>query len=125
MCKHNEESIDHLLLHCEVAIEVWNMVLQLFGVTWVMLGRMKERLGSWRGQRGNRTILQIWRMFHLCVMWCLLRERNAQSFEDCELRLIKLKKMVLQTLYSWRVMWHLSQASMLAEFLDLCALFSA
>jgi hypothetical protein len=32
MCKKSEESIDHLFLHCEVAIEVWNMVCQLFGV---------------------------------------------------------------------------------------------
>jgi hypothetical protein len=31
MCKSGE-SIDHLLLHCEVALEVWNMICQLFGV---------------------------------------------------------------------------------------------
>jgi hypothetical protein len=49
MCKKSGESINNLLLHCEVAIEVWNMVCQLFGVTWVMPGRMKECLGSWRG----------------------------------------------------------------------------
>ena len=85
MRKHNGGSIDHLLLHCKVAIEVWSMVLQLFDVTWVMLGRMKDCLGSWRGQRGNCTVLQIWRIVHLCIMWCLLRERNAWSFEDREL----------------------------------------
>ena len=59
MCKKSGESINHFLLHCEVAIELWNMVCQLFGVTWVMPGRMKECLESWRGQRGNRTFLQI------------------------------------------------------------------
>ena len=47
MCKKSSESIDHLLLHCEVAIEVWNMVCQQFGVMWVMLGRLKEFLRSW------------------------------------------------------------------------------
>jgi hypothetical protein len=77
MCKHNGESIDHLVLHCEVAIEVWIMVLQLFGVTWVMPGTTKECLGSWRGQMGNCTVMQIWRMVPLCVMWCLWRERNG------------------------------------------------
>jgi hypothetical protein len=46
---------------------------KLFGVTWVMLGRMRECLGSWRGQRGNRTSMKIWRMVPLCVMWCLWR----------------------------------------------------
>jgi hypothetical protein len=35
MCKHFGESIDHLLLHCEVAYEVWthwNVFFQLLGV---------------------------------------------------------------------------------------------
>ena len=62
MCKQNGESIDHLLLHYEVSIELWNMVCQMFGVTWVMPGRMKDYLGSWRGQRGNPSVMHIWRM---------------------------------------------------------------
>jgi hypothetical protein len=49
---------------------------------------------------------------------------NARSFEDHELGIIKLKKRVLQTLFSWRVSWHSSQVSMLADFLDFCASFS-
>ena len=88
MCKRSGESIDNLLLHCEVASEVWNMVCQLFGVTWVMPGGLKECLGSWRGKRGNRIVLQSWRMATLCVMWCLWRERNVRSFEDHELGIL-------------------------------------
>jgi hypothetical protein len=67
---------------------------------WVMLGSLKECLGSWRGQRGNRTVLQIWRMTPLCVMWCLWREKNAWSFENREYGIIELKERVLQTLFS-------------------------
>jgi hypothetical protein len=100
------------------------MVCQLFGVMWVMPCRLKECLGSWRGQKDNRTVLQILRMALLCVMWCLWRERNAWSFEDRELGIIELKKRVLQTLFSWRVLWHSSQVSTLVEFIDFCASFS-
>ena len=32
ICKHYREPIDHLLLHCEVATELWNVFFQLFGV---------------------------------------------------------------------------------------------
>ncbi len=36
MCKKRGESIDHLLIHCEVARELWSSILNLFGVEWVM-----------------------------------------------------------------------------------------
>ena len=36
MCKCNGESVNHLLLHCPIAIELWAMALGLFGVYWVM-----------------------------------------------------------------------------------------
>lgn len=30
MCKRNGDSVDHLLLHCEVACVIWNVVFFLF-----------------------------------------------------------------------------------------------
>jgi hypothetical protein len=32
MCKTNEELIDHLLIHCEVARKLWSSIIDLFGV---------------------------------------------------------------------------------------------
>jgi hypothetical protein len=125
MCKKSGESIVHLLLHCEVAMEVWNMVCQLFGVMWVMPSSVTDCLGSWRTQKGNRTVMQTWRMVPLCVMWCIWRERNARIFEDRELGILELKKRVIQTLFSWRAMWHSPQVTTLADFLDFCATFSS
>jgi hypothetical protein len=84
MCKHCEESIDHLLLHCEVETKLWNVFFQLFRVSWVMPQKVSDSLESWRGQLSNRCALYIWRLVPLCVMLCLWRERNARSFEDNE-----------------------------------------
>jgi hypothetical protein len=36
VCKSCGESIDNLFLHCMVATELWNTILQMFGVVWVM-----------------------------------------------------------------------------------------
>jgi len=36
MCKKSEESIDNLLLHCEVARELWSAIFSLVGIKWVM-----------------------------------------------------------------------------------------
>ena len=37
MCQCYGESVDHLFLHCLVAMDMWAMVFGLFGVSWVML----------------------------------------------------------------------------------------
>ena len=34
--KCNAESVDHLFLHCPVAMDLQSMVIGLFGVSWVM-----------------------------------------------------------------------------------------
>jgi hypothetical protein len=36
MCKADGESVDHLLLHCSYAKELWDLVFAMFGVHWVM-----------------------------------------------------------------------------------------
>ena len=35
MCKRCGESMDHFLLHCPIAWELWHLVFCLFGIHWV------------------------------------------------------------------------------------------
>jgi hypothetical protein len=56
MCKQSGESINHLLLHCEVAHVLWSVILTLFDITWVMSGGVADLLVCWRGQRGNISV---------------------------------------------------------------------
>ena len=42
MCKRCGESVDHLLLHCPFAFEIWSMVFCLFGICWVMPQRVVD-----------------------------------------------------------------------------------
>jgi hypothetical protein len=68
MCKKNGESIDHLLLlQCEVEIELWSALFQLFGVAWVMPRRVSKLLKSWRGKLEHHTILKMWKLTTLCL----------------------------------------------------------
>ena len=53
MCKCNSESVDHLFLHCPVAMDLWSMVLGLFGVSWVMSQSIVGLLASWQGRLGR------------------------------------------------------------------------
>jgi hypothetical protein len=47
MCKKDEESIDHLLLHCACAQFLWNAFFNRFGLAWVMPQGVANLLRSW------------------------------------------------------------------------------
>ena len=47
MCKKYRGSVDHLLLHCPTAYEMWYMLFCLFGIHWVMPYRVVKLLTSW------------------------------------------------------------------------------
>jgi hypothetical protein len=47
MCKKDEESIDHLLLHCECAKFLWNAFFTCFGLAWAMPQGVVNLLQCW------------------------------------------------------------------------------
>ena len=57
MCKHSGESMDHLLLHCEVVREVWNFLLRSFGLSWVFPATVSEFLFGWHNFWGKQSSL--------------------------------------------------------------------
>ena len=68
MCKCNSETVDHLLLHRVVALELWDMVFGLFGVCWVMPMLVIELLTCWQGQFGHHHNGDIWMVVPHCLM---------------------------------------------------------
>ena len=62
MCKKNAETSDHLLIHCDFATELWNFVLSIFGVQWVMPSSVKDLFACWNQEcRGERQQIP-WRI---------------------------------------------------------------
>ena len=53
MSKRGGETMDHLMLHCSVARETWDMVFALFGVPRVMLGKVVHLLPIGSASRGE------------------------------------------------------------------------
>ena len=60
----------------------------------------------WRGQLRHCAVLKIWRLALSLLMWCLWREWNAKNFEDCEIVMLEMKKMMFQSLCTWIVAWN-------------------
>jgi hypothetical protein len=75
MCKKNGESVDHLLLHCEVACVLWNAIFSRFSPSWVMPHWVVDLFACWlTGGRSWSAV--VWKMVPCCLLWCLGRECN-------------------------------------------------
>jgi hypothetical protein len=42
VCKKNEKSVDHLLLHYEIVDALWNTIFSNVGLVWLCLGGVVE-----------------------------------------------------------------------------------
>jgi hypothetical protein len=91
MCKSDGESVNHLLLHCPLAQDLWNLVFTLFGVSKVMPRGVEDLFACWSGTRGNLAAGAIWKAVPHCLMWCLWRERNSLTFSGEEQSVPMLK----------------------------------
>ena len=118
MCKCNSESVDHLFLHCLVAMDLWSMVLGLFGVSWVIPKPVVGLLACWQGRFGCHWNDHIWIIVPHCLMWCLWRERSSRCFEDNERSISDLKLFLFRTLVNWLSALQNQSYSSFLDFLD-------
>uniref|UniRef100_A0A2N9HC19 Reverse transcriptase zinc-binding domain-containing protein n=1 Tax=Fagus sylvatica TaxID=28930 RepID=A0A2N9HC19_FAGSY len=121
MCKSSGESVNHLLVHCPVAWELWSMVLVMFGKNWVMPRAVVDLLSCWKGIRGKSEVGKIWKMVPHCLMWCLWQERNDRTFNEKERTIPALKFHFLHTLLNWSKASHLDGSCSLSDMLDMCS----
>ena len=120
MCKCNCETVDHLFLHCPVALELWDMVFRLFGVCWVMLMSVVELFACWQGRFGRHRNGDIWMVVPHCLKWCIWKERNNRCFESNGRSMPDLKLLFFRTLLDWFLVWRNHHFSSILDFLDLC-----
>ena len=72
--------MDHLLLlHCDVAYDIWIAL---------MCSQICMLVGS------PRSV--VWKMVPTCLLWCLWRERNDRIFEDRERTFEEIKSLLFK-----------------------------
>jgi hypothetical protein len=76
-------------------------------------------LNTWGAAIGYGRAKETWRLALLCLLLCILRERNARIFEDIETFMVELKKRLLNTLYIWITSHHSLNVFTYVDFLKL------
>ena len=103
MCKSGGESVNHLLLYCEIAKSIWDEVFKRMDMAWVMPETVLDVLACWNSIRGVKQIKAVWKMIPICIMRCLWQERNERTFEDKERSVEELILLFFRTLCTWAI----------------------
>ncbi|XP_065627831.1 sphingoid long-chain bases kinase 1 [Quercus suber] len=122
MCRHCGETVDHLLLHCEMTYRLWSFVFITFGLPWVIPRSITELLFGWWNWLGKQSS-QIWNLVPLCILWCIWKERNRRTFEDLDSSGDQLLASFSGTLFDWSRAWGLTTSDSLPSFLSSLALY--
>ena len=82
LCLSEEETMDHLLLHCVKTRVLWNLFFSLFGVSWTLLCIVKATLLGWNGGFVGKRRKRAWKMAPLCIFWSVWNERNRLALKN-------------------------------------------
>jgi hypothetical protein len=98
LCKRDGESVDHLLLHCDVASALWDNIFTRFSMSWVMPKRVINLIACWWKFRRLKSAA-IWKMVQIDIFWHVWNERNLRCFEDLESSMEDILTSFFHTLY--------------------------
>ena len=82
MCEEEEETIDHLLIHCKRAKMLWDLFLSIFGISLVFPQSVIHTLLTWQEAALVKKRKKIWLAAPLCLFWNLWCARNRLVFEN-------------------------------------------
>jgi len=103
MFLEEEESVDHLLVHCRLVSSLWDLCLSLMGVGWVQPSNVRDVVVTWRRRMKKSWMLRVWNMVSLPIWWATCKERNQRIFEDKPLSFQNYKLQFLRLLHIWSI----------------------
>ena len=123
-CLEEEETIDHILIHCVKTRVLWNFLFSLFGVLWVLSFSVGDMLLGWHSSFVGKRRKNVWRTAPFCLFWTIWKERNRRAFKNEEQSIQHLKCVFLCNLWNWSRLFLSSGPSSILDFVDWVGSFS-
>ena len=99
--ENKEETIEHLLVHCQHARTLWEIILEIVGIEWVFPFSVRHALLSWQGAQVGKKRKKVWRAAPLCLFWTIWRERKRVAFDNEVFSAHRLKRSFICNFWSW------------------------
>ena len=117
MCEEDEETIDHLLIHCKSARMLWNLFLSIVGTSWVFPHSVLHTLLVWQGAVVVKKRKKIWIAAPLCLFWTLWHARNSLVFENEVTSAQRIKANFVSNLWTWANLYSVDNTNSVLDFL--------
>ena len=101
LCYAEEETINHILVHCPKARVLWDLVFSLFGVNWVLPFMVRDTFSGWSAFFVDKKRGKTWWATPLCLFWMVWKERNRMVFDNEVLSIQRMKNSFVCNLFSW------------------------
>ena len=96
-----EETINHIFIHCSKARVLWKLVFALFGVMWVLPLSARDTLLGWHGSFVGKKRRNAWMAAPLCLFWSVWKKRNRIAFDNEVISIQMMKYSFVCNLWSW------------------------
>ncbi|EXB36980.1 hypothetical protein L484_018358 [Morus notabilis] len=90
LCRNENETSDHLFLHCSFALKIWHKILGEFWLQWVFRRSIPDLMGLDVSAGWNKKVSRLWNIIILASLWALWLERNNRTFEGVEGKICEL-----------------------------------
>ena len=84
LCKNDEESVDHIMLHCPFSSMVWDKIWYFMSLDWVPHVTIQLFFLSWKAPSKNHLIIKLWDLILPFFCWGVWKECNDRIFKGVE-----------------------------------------
>ncbi|XP_026378108.1 uncharacterized protein LOC113272494 [Papaver somniferum] len=84
LCKSNEETIDHLFIHCPEMYDVWMFFMKEFHRDWVISESATNLFIEQQARGLTENGRTIWELLPFAFVWGVWKQRNKCIFQDSE-----------------------------------------
>ena len=117
MCEEEEETIDHLSIHCKSAKMLWDLFLSIVGISWVFPQSVFHTLLAWQGAAVGKKRKKIWLAAPLCLFLNLWRSRNRLVFENEVSSVQRIIANFVSNLWTWANLYSVDNTHPVLDFL--------
>lgn len=83
MCRGQNETHEHLILHCPVAWKLWCFIFGIHGEEWVCPDSVEALFtGRFLGFGRSKLAQILWQCVMFSTLWGIWSKRNSRIFRD-------------------------------------------